>query len=282
MSLQSVPLPTDPLPFDSAPDKPSAPDTPGVSRDPRAEHTLQLLCRARTADSAERNRLHEEVVTSHLWLAESLARRFQYRGEDLDDLQQVARIGLVEACHRFDPERGSFIAFAIPTINGVLKRHFRDHGWLIRPPRRTQELASGIWKQWPALVQRLGAMPTEADLARQLGQPVAAVSDARYASQSYSPTSMEAAVERGVSFGSAGAEEELHQVEARLIIDAALTQLTEAERRLLILRFFDQRSQAEIAAELGTSQMQVSRLLTRLLVKLRLIIGSLDDLPLAS
>jgi len=276
MPLQSVPVLAVPLPVDSAP------NTPVSTRDSRAEHTLQLLRRARTAGPEEQRRLLDEVVTSHLWLAESLARRFQYRGEDLDDLRQVALIGLVEACHRFDPERGSFIAFAIPTITGVLKRHFRDHGWLIRPPRRTQELASGIWKQWPALVQRLGSIPTEADLARQLGQPVAAVTAARYASQSYSPISMDAAAERGVSFGSAQSEDELHQVEARLVIDAALTQLTQPERRLLILRFFDQHSQAEIAAELGTSQMQVSRLLTRLLAKLRLIIGNLNDRSLAS
>ena len=234
------------------------------------------------ADVQEQQRLHDEVVTSHLWLAESLARRFQYRGEDLDDLQQVARIGLVEACQRFDPERGSFIAFAIPTITGVLKRHFRDHGWLVRPPRRTQELASGIWKQWPALVQQLGSIPGEAELARQLGQPVGSVREARYASQSYSPTSMEAAAERGISFGSAESDEDLQRVEARLIIDGALAQLSAEERKLLVLRFFDQHSQAEIAAELGTSQMQVSRLLTRLLAKLRLSIGSLQGLTLAS
>ena len=276
MPLQSVPVLDEPLVADSVP------DIPAHVRDPRAEHTLELLRRAATADGDEQQRLRDEVVTSHLWLAETLARRFQYRGEDLDDLQQVARIGLVEACRRFDPERGSFIAFAIPTITGVLKRHFRDHGWLIRPPRRTQELASGIWKQWPALVQRLGTIPSEAELARQLGQPVGEVSAARYASQSYSPTSMDAAAERGVTFGSAEAEEELQRVEARLIIEGALAQLTEDERRLLILRFFDQHSQAEIAAELGTSQMQVSRLLTRVLTKLRLIIGSLNGLPIAS
>lgn len=153
MPLTSVPLSPDAVLDDSAP------DTATPARDPLADRTLQLLSRARIADVEERQRLHDEVVTSHLWLAESLARRFQYRGEDLDDLQQVARIGLVEACQRFDPERGSFIAFASPTITGVLKRHFRDHGWLVRPPRRTQELASGIWKQWPELVQQLGSIP---------------------------------------------------------------------------------------------------------------------------
>lgn len=273
MPLQSVTTIADP--------NSGAPTAP-TSRDILAERTTELLVRARTADPAEQHRLLDEVVTAHLWLAETLARRFQHRGEDLEDLQQVARIGLVEACHRFDPERGSFISFAIPTITGVLKRHFRDHGWLVRPPRRTQELASGIWKQWPALVQQLGCIPRESDLARVLGQPVSSVHEARFASQSYSPTSMEAAAERGVTFGSAESEEELQRVETRLIIDGVLTQLSEEERRLVTLRFFDQRSQAEIAAELGTSQMQVSRLLSRLLTKLRLMIGTLNDLPLAS
>ena len=140
MPLQSVPVLDKPVVADCVL------EPPAHVRDPRAEHTIELLRRAGAADGEEQQRLLDEVVTSHLWLAETLARRFQYRGEDLDDLQQVARIGLVEACRRFDPERGSFIAFAIPTITGVLKRHFRDHGWLIRPPRRTQELASGIWK----------------------------------------------------------------------------------------------------------------------------------------
>src|SRR5829696_3640414 len=122
-------------------------------REDLAERTQNLLLEAETAELARRQQIIDEVVCSHLWLAETLARRFLHRGEDEEDLVQVARTGLVEAAQRFAPEQGAFIAFAVPTITGVLKRHFRDHGWMVRPPRRTQELASGIWQQWPALVQ---------------------------------------------------------------------------------------------------------------------------------
>jgi RNA polymerase sigma-B factor len=244
--------------------------------------TRELLIKAREVGPEERQQILDEVVTSHLWLAESLSRRFLHRGEDEEDLLQVARTGLVEAAQRFDPEQGAFIAFAVPTITGVLKRHFRDHGWLVRPPRRTQELASGIWQQWPALVQAIGGMPSAQDLACRLGQSVGAVQQARYASHSYSPTSIDAAVERGMHFTSTESEDELDRTEVRLIIDAALDQLTDSERRLLWYRFFEQRSQAEIAAAIGTSQMQVSRLLCRVLGKLRTIIGSVEETALAS
>jgi RNA polymerase sigma-B factor len=188
----------------------------------------------------------------------------------------------VEAAQRFDPEQGAFIAFAVPTITGVLKRHFRDHGWMVRPPRRTQELASGIWQQWPALVQAVGGIPNAQDLARQLGASVGAVQQARYASHSYSPTSIEVAVSRGMHFTSTESEEDLDRAEIRLIVRTALNQLTECERQLLWYRFFEQRSQSEIAAAIGTSQMQVSRLLSRVLGKLRTIIGSVEETALAS
>lgn len=133
--------------------------------------TEEILAGALAADPAERRRLHDEVVVSHLWLADTIARRFSFRGEELEDLVQVARVGLVEACERFSPERGAFLAFAAPTITGVLKRHFRDHGWSIRPPRHAQEVAAEMWSQWPAIVQRLGRIPTGRDLADHLDEP---------------------------------------------------------------------------------------------------------------
>ncbi len=253
-----------------------------VQRQELAERTRELLIKAREVEPEKRQQILDEVVTSHLWLAESLSRRFLHRGEDEEDLLQVARTGLVEAAQRFDPQQGAFIAFAVPTITGVLKRHFRDHGWMVRPPRRTQELASGIWQQWPALVQAIGAIPSAEDLARRLGQSVGAVQQARYASHCYSPASIDAAVARGMHFTSTESEDELDRTEIRLIIDAALDQLTECERQLLWYRFFEQRSQAEIAAAIGTSQMQVSRLLGRVLGKLRTIIGSVEEIALAS
>src|SRR5215204_1679022 len=252
------------------------------SRDELAGRTHDLLIAAQTAGPVERQRILDEVVTSHLWLAETLARRFMHRGEDHEDLMQVACTGLVEACRRFDPHQGSFVGFAVPTITGVLKRHFRDHGWVVRPPRPTQELASTIWRQWPTLVQQMGALPRARELADELGAPVGAVQQARFAGQGYSASSIDAAMSRGICFCSNETEEDIDRAEARLIIDEVLTQLNEDERRLIQLRYYEQRSQSEIAEEIGTSQMQVSRLLSKLLVKMRTIIGAPERLPAAS
>src|SRR5215217_7178451 len=251
-------------------------------REDLAERTQNLLLEAETAELARRQQIIDEVVCSHLWLAETLARRFLHRGEDEEDLVQVACTGLVEACQRFDPHQGSFVGFAVPTITGVLKRHFRDHGWVVRPPRPTQELASVIWRRWPTLVQEMGALPRSRDLAEELGAPVTAVQQARFASQGYSASSIDAAMSRGICFCSDETEEDIDRAEARLIIDEVLTQLNEDERRLIQLRYYEQRSQSEIAEEIGTSQMQVSRLLSKLLVKMRTIIGAPERLPAAS
>src|SRR5215211_7739800 len=232
-------------------------------RDGLAERTHELLLEAETAGAARRQKILDEVVIAHLWLAETLARRFTHRGEDEEDLLQVARTGLVEACQRFNPHQGSFVGFAVPTITGVLKRHFRDHGWVVRPPRPTQELAAIIWRQWPALVQQMGSLPRAQDLAAELGEPVGAVQQARCASQGYSAASIDAAMSRGICFCSDDSDEDIDRADARLIVAEALAQLNDNERRLIQLRFFQQRSQAEIAEEIGTSQMQVSRLLSK-------------------
>jgi RNA polymerase sigma-B factor len=248
------------------------------AREELTERTRALLIEAETAGPARRQQILDEVVTSHLWLAEKLARQFLHRGEDEEDLVQVAYTGLVEACMRFDPHQGSFVGFAEPTISGVLKRHFRDHGWTVRPPRPTQELASVIWRRWPTLVQEMGSLPCAKDLAQELGAPVSAVQQARLASEGYTASSIDAAMSRGVCFCSTEADEDIDRTEARLIIDRAVEQLDESERRLIWLRYFEQRSQSAIAHELGISQMQVSRLLSRLLLKLRSIIGAPREL----
>src|SRR5215207_2656682 len=123
-----------------------------AQRQELADRTVALLTGARQVGEEERQQIIDEVVTSHLWLAETLSRRFLHRGEDEEDLLQVARTGLVEAARRFAPEQGAFIAFAVPTITGVLKRHFRDHGWMVRrpllPDTRCQLLgpARRIWR----------------------------------------------------------------------------------------------------------------------------------------
>jgi RNA polymerase sigma-B factor len=183
---------------------------------------------------------------------------------------------------RFDPHQGSFVGFAEPTITGVLKRHFRDHGWTVRPPRPTQELASIIWRRWPTLVQEINALPCAQDLADELDAPISTVQQARLTSENYTASSIDAAMSRGVCFCSSEADEDVDRTEARLIIERAVAELDESERRLIWLRYFEQRSQSDIAHELGISQMQVSRLLSRLLLKLRSIIGAPSELAAAS
>ena len=256
--------------------------SPRAAREELSERTTELLLAAETAGPAQRQQILDEVVTSHLWLAETLARRFAHRGEDDEDLFQVACTGLVEACRRFDPHQGSFVGFAVPTITGILKRHFRDHGWVVRPPRPTQELASIIWRQWPTLVQQMGALPSNQDLAEELGEPLGAVQQARFASHGYSASSIDLAMSRGICFCSDETNEDIDRTEARMIVDEAVAQLDDDERRLIRLRFYEHRSQSEIAEEIGTSQMQVSRLLARLMVKMRSMIGVPDALATAS
>lgn len=255
---------------------------PQTSREELAERTHNLLLEAETAGPPRRQQIIDEVVCSHLWLAETLARRFLHRGEDEEDLLQVACTGLVEACQRFDPHQGSFVGFAVPTINGVLKRHFRDHGWVVRPPRPTQELASTIWRQWPTLVQQMGAVPRTRDLAQELGEPVGAVQQARFASQGYSASSIDAAMSLGVCFSSSQTEEDIDRSDARMIIEAAMAQLDHCERQLIWLRFYEQRTQSEIAQIIGTSQMHVSRCLSGLMTKMQVIIGVPDSLAAAA
>jgi RNA polymerase sigma-B factor len=249
-------------------------------RESAAEKTTRLLRQARDAAPCERARLQNEVVTSHLWLADSLARRFHHRGEEAEDLQQVARFGLVQAVQRYDPEHGPFLAFAIPTISGCLKRHFRDHGWLVRPPRRTQELAAQLRQEWPDLIQRLHTDPTEADIADYLGQSIALVREASGANHCYRPSSLSTL--QGTALAEPTATDELATCESRMVISRAWSQLTADERVLLTMRFYEDRSQSAIAAELGVSQMQISRLLSRTLLRLRTIIGGLDTVELAS
>ena len=237
-----------------------------------AELTLERLRTARDADPETRRSIVEEVVVSHLWLADSVARRFRDRGEDSEDLRQIARSGLVEACGRFDPDQGSFAAFAFPTVTGLVKRHFRDHGWSIRPSRPTQELSAEMWRRWPEVAQAVGGEPTERQLADVLEVPLEDVRRARRATQAYTCSSLDA-----LTHDHESDDPDSDRCDAHVMVSAVWKNLTGPEQRLLRMRFFEERSQADIAAELGTNQMQVSRMLARLLKKLRGLIGSLDD-----
>lgn len=209
------------------------------------------------------------LTVDHLWLADAIARRFHGRGEDDDDLRQVARCGLLEAANRYDPDRGPFASFASPTISGVIKRHFRDHGWLVRPPRQTQQLALQINKQWSQVAQD-GHEPTDHDLAINLEESVTHIREARCASQGYRALSIDAA---SVSDAATAIRDPGFDLcEATVMISQAWRSLNDAEQDLLRMRFWENRSQSDIAQRIGVSQMQVSRLLTRTLAHLRQVL----------
>lgn len=217
----------------------------------------------RPADAVDRAAL----VIDHLWLADSIARRFHGRGEADEDLQQVARCALLEAAHRYDPEQGPFIPYAGPTISGVLKRHFRDHGWVVRPPRDTQQIAVRITQQWSDIAQECRTVPSDAELAAGLEESIETVREARRASQGYRTVPLDSAV---APLARAACDDPgFERCETRLMVAHIWELLNEREQDLLRMRFWERRSQSDIAARIGTSQMQVSRLLSRVLGRLR-------------
>ena len=234
-------------------------------------------------DDPVHRRARDELVTLHLPLVHFLARRFRDRGEPLDDLVQVGTIGLIKAVDRFDPERGvEFSTYATPTIVGEIKRHFRDKGWAIRVPRRLQELRISLGRATAELSQKSGRAPTVAELAAHLGISEDDVIEGLEGAQAYSTTSLDA--HAGGDDGDdapsladrLGTDDlDLEAVEYRESLKPLLAALPSRERRILALRFFHGMTQSEIAAEVGISQMHVSRLLAKSLATLRE--GMLDD-----
>ena len=225
------------------------------------------------ADDPTRQRVRDRLVEMHLPLVEYLARRFAGRGEPLDDLVQVGTIGLIKAVDRFDIERGvEFSTYATPTVVGEIKRHFRDKGWTVRVPRRLQELRASLSSATSDLTQNLGRSPTVAELAAHLKIGEEEVLEGLESANAYTAVSIEASDgEGGLSVADTlGAEDlSLEGVEYRESIKPLLDSLPPRERRILMLRFFGNFTQSQIAAELGISQMHVSRLLARTLAQLR-------------
>jgi RNA polymerase sigma-B factor len=226
-------------------------------------------------ESPSRNRVRDELVEMHLPLVEYLARRFRNRGEPLDDLVQVATIGLIKSVDRFDLDRGvEFSTYATPTIVGEIKRHFRDKGWAIRVPRRLQELKLSLTKATSELSQSLGRSPTVAELAGHLGMSEEEVLEGLESANAYSAVSLDAP-DGGDEDAPAVADtlgiqdEGLEGVEYRESLKPLLERLPPREKKILLLRFFGNMTQSQIAAELGISQMHVSRLLARTLAQLR-------------
>lgn len=219
-------------------------------------------------------RLRERLVLEHRWLAEQCARRFRNRGESDADLVQVASIGLLKAVDRYDPGRGiPFHGYAIPTIIGELKRHFRDSTWGIHVPRRSKDLLSHLNAATQLLHQRLGRSPTPPEVAAEIGVDVESVVDALDARQANRPR-MLPTDDVGGPDQLVSTDRDLDAIEMRVETLAAMHGLDERSRTILLWRFYEECTQREIGERLGIGQVQVSRLLRTLLDELR---GELAD-----
>jgi RNA polymerase sigma-B factor len=239
----------------------------------RNELRSKLEAYAETGDKE----LRDEIVASQVGLAEYLARRFKNRGEPIEDLIQVALLGLLKAVERFDPSRGlEFSTFATPTIVGELKRHFRDKGWAVRVPRRVQELHLRMGTVVNNLSQELGRSPTIPEIAQRAEVSIDEVLEAMEAGRAYRFSSIDAPAgddeDRAQSPAAAQLGEDdtgLQEVEQRMLLSPLIASLPKREQMIIHLRFFRGMTQSEIAARLGISQMHVSRLLARSLAQLR-------------
>lgn len=243
-----------------------------------ADADTRMACRGEfesyraTRDRAARN----ELALRHEWLAVRLARRLAQRGQPADDLTQVAWIGLIKAIERFDTDRGvAFPAFATPTIVGELKRHFRDHSWDLVVPRRAKELRNSIGAGADVLHQRLGRAPRPAELAAYLGVSREAVIETLAAMSAHRARSLHPLPGRPALDGHTDDPRWTDQVDARVAAVAAVSTLIARDRMILYWRFYDDRTQSEIAERIGLSQVQVSRRLTACLAELRRTLGPL-------
>jgi RNA polymerase sigma-B factor len=254
------------------------PDAPPISDNRRrAERTAPLFAELATLEKEDprRERLREILVEEHLPLVRHFARRFSNRGEPFDDLLQVGTLGLIAAIDRFDPTRGvEFLSFAVPTITGEIKRHFRDQGWSVRVPRRLQELHLSLNAAVGELAQKNGRAPTPSELAEHLRIPRAEVLEGLAVANAYRSSSLDERLsgeDDSPTLAATLGEEDaaLEGVEYRESLQPLLATIPARERRILILRFFGNMTQSQIAADIGISQMHVSRLLSQTLAKLR-------------
>jgi RNA polymerase sigma-B factor len=251
------------------------------SSTPRADYgdVVELFHHLQTLDpqSTEFLRQRDAIIERCLPLADNIAKRFGGRGEAHEDLVQVARLGLVNAVKRFDVSAGSgFLSFAVPTIMGEVRRHFRDHGWAVRVPRRLQELSLQLAKARGELAQVLNRAPTASELAAHIGADRQEVVEALIAANAYTTQSTDASPAHGGDDDDASLSNTLGDVDVNLekVLDVEtlrplLATLSERERTILLLRFFENMTQTHIAARLGISQMHVSRLLAKTLTTLR-------------
>jgi RNA polymerase sigma-B factor len=236
--------------------------------DPRVDQRLVTLAAMASTDPRY-GPLRRTIIEAHLPLVHHLAQRFRGRGEPYDDLVQVGTIGLLHSVDRYDPGRGSFAAFAVPTILGEIRRHFRDRGWAMRIPRRVQDLGRRVSEARETLTHNLDRSPTVQEIAAYLEVDADLVLEALETATAYItvplPTSADESDRMAKAFDDAG----LELVEQRATLRPLLAQLPVREQRILELRFARGMSQSQIASEVGVSQMHVSRLLAKSLARLR-------------
>ena len=249
-------------------------ETQGERERAHRTHELFLLL-DRTDDELEQARLRDEVVTLNLSVADGIASRYSGRGVPQDDLEQVARLALVRVVRDFRLDREcDFLAYAVPSIRGALKRHFRDSGWTVRPPRRVQEAQLMMNSSRPDLVQRLGREPTVPEMAAAIGASEETVIEALAVDSCYSPDSLDRPMDpEGGSVTLAGCigrdDPQFDLCEHRTVLGPLIRNLSDRDRRVLELRFVEGLTQTEVGRAIGVSQMQVSRILSRILGDLR-------------
>jgi RNA polymerase sigma-B factor len=260
----------------SRPGTPARQTAPTRRRHDDAPDTTALFTRlAALDDGPERDALRDELVTAWLPMAHRIAGRFRDRGESVEDLRQVAALGLVKAIDRFEPERGAFESYAVPTITGEVKRHFRDRMWALRVPRRVQELRNKVRVARRELTQSPGSTePSAADIAAHTGLTEEEVTAGMEALESFSTLSLDAELSAGDdgysladTLGSSDASYDV--VVDRESAKEGLRRLPERERAILYMRFFEDMTQSRIADRLGISQMHVSRLISRSCARVR-------------
>jgi RNA polymerase sigma-B factor len=254
-------------------------EAPGSARPPHAFAHLAELFVERSclpADHPRQPALRAALITGHLPLARNIARRFAHRGDLVDDLEQVATVGLIGAVDRFEPDRGfDFLAFAVPAITGEVRRHFRDKTRTIRIPRRVTILQAAVYEAATELTQSLGRSPRPSELAAKVGVPLEEVVEVLQAHHAAYPASLDEPQQDDDQAGRSrigvlgDLDPGLGLVEDRAAVVPLLAELPDRERRILQLRFFHDLTQTEIAALTGISQMHVSRLLSRTLALLR-------------
>lgn len=251
-----------------------APVSTADTKQRNADTTQELLIEADGAPDPKRQQLLDEVVILNTPIARSIASRYRRKGVDADDLEQVAYLGLVKAANGYRLDASTaFLAYAVPTIRGELKRYFRDCAWTVRPPRRVQEMQGSIAAAEPELTQKLGHLPSDEETAKALGTETEEIVEAASVRGCFSTLSLDApgSSDHGASLidAVADAEDGYELVENVQTLTPAVSGLGNRDRRILELRFCAGFTQEEIGNELGVSQMQVSRLLRGILERLR-------------